>query len=173
MDSTRQQAIIKVCRSQPWLAIDRILGQVFFTKYKNTLGPQVISFVEDLLDRHGIEDEDIASSVEHLAREYNRQDGAPVLWMSLGMIIKLVPDAEMVVQMGVLQRVYETMQASQTMRGPDLVDDQLDTDSQLFFIDAFEMPKWHWSPERNTFEKCMKMIPPLVTAPDSFFQGVS
>ena len=57
------------------MPIIHIFNQVFFAKYKNTLGPQVISFIEDLLDRHGIEDTEVASSVEHLAREYNRQDG--------------------------------------------------------------------------------------------------
>ncbi|KAF8525322.1 epsilon DNA polymerase [Gautieria morchelliformis] len=125
MDTNRQQVIIKV----------------FFAKYKNTLGPQVISFVEELLDRHGIEDEDVASSVEHLAREYNRQD-----------------DAEMVVRLDVLRRVYETMQNSQTTGDEDLMDDRLDTDSQLYFVDAFEMPMWHWSPERSTFEKLSRKL---------------
>ena len=60
----------------------------------------------------------------------------------------------MVVQLAVLQRVYDAMQGSQASRKTDVLDDKLDTDSRLFFIDAFEMPLWHWSPERATFEKC-------------------
>lgn len=60
----------------------------------------------------------------------------------------------MVVQLAVLQRVYDAMQGSQASRETDVLDDKLDTDSRLFFIDAFEMPLWHWSPERATFEKC-------------------
>ena len=72
------------------------------------------------------------------------------------------PDAEMVVRLVVLQRVYQAMQTSQTGRDTDLVDDHLDTDSQLFFVDAFEMPMWHWSPERSTFEKYNEQELPLV-----------
>jgi DNA polymerase epsilon subunit 2 len=70
-----------------------------------------------------------------------------------GTMIMPVPDAEMVVRLDVLRRVYETMQNSQTTGDEDLFDDRLDTDSQLYFIDAFEMPMWHWSPERSTFER--------------------
>ena len=73
-----------------------------------------------------------------------------------------MPDAEMVVRLDVLQRIYETMQSSQAARDTDFVDDHLDTDSQLFFVDAFEMPMWHWSPERSTFEKYMRQTHPLV-----------
>ncbi|KAF8592440.1 epsilon DNA polymerase [Ramaria rubella] len=123
--------------------------QVFFSKYKNTLGPQVISFVEDLLDRHNVDDDEVAGSVEHLAREYNRQD-----------------DAEMVVRLDILQRVYDTMQTSQTTRDHDFLEDKLDTEGQLFFIDAFEMPMWHWSPERSTFERASRKLT-VSGSPDS------
>lgn len=59
----------------------------------------------------------------------------------------------MVVRLDVLQRVYENMQGSQTHGHADPIEDRLDFDSHLFFIDAFEMPLWHWSAERSTFEK--------------------
>ncbi|KAF8528943.1 epsilon DNA polymerase [Hysterangium stoloniferum] len=119
-----------------------IIVKVFFSKYKNTLGPQVISFIEEVLERHNIEDEEVASSVEHLAREYNRQD-----------------DAEMVVRLDVLQRVYDTMQNSQRNDDDDgYRHNRFDLESQLFFIDAFDMPMWHWSAERSTFEKVSRKL---------------
>jgi DNA polymerase epsilon subunit 2 len=31
--------------------------------------------------------------------------------------------------------------------------EQLDPESHLFFVNAFDMPPWHWSVERSTFEK--------------------
>jgi hypothetical protein len=35
----------------------------------------VVAFVEDLLNHHAVDDEDVVNAVEYLAREYNRQDG--------------------------------------------------------------------------------------------------
>jgi DNA polymerase epsilon subunit 2 len=58
----------------------------------------------------------------------------------------------MKVTLPVLQRVYKHMQNSTERQDMD-EDDILDPESHLFFIDAFEMPLWHWSPERSTFEK--------------------
>jgi DNA polymerase epsilon subunit 2 len=51
-----------------------VLLQVF-RKYSNALGPDAISFVEDILTEHEIAEEDFESSIETLAREYNKQDG--------------------------------------------------------------------------------------------------
>lgn len=125
---------------------------MFYSKYKNTLGPQVVSFVEDLLDMHGVDDEDVVTAVEHLAREYNRQDGVYSIQLGLSRLL-LVIDAEMVVRLDVLKRVYENMQNSRNDPENGYLEEGVDVDKHLFFIDAFEVPLWHWSPERNTFEK--------------------
>jgi DNA polymerase epsilon subunit 2 len=57
----------------------------------------------------------------------------------------------MVVRLDVLKRVYDGMQNS---TGEEFrIDDKLDTEAHLYFIDAFDIPLWHWSTERNAFEK--------------------
>lgn len=56
----------------------------------------------------------------------------------------------MKVSIEVLQKVYERLQD----QGQSQVEaEALDPDSHLHFINAFEMPSWHWSIERGTFEK--------------------
>ncbi|PCH41097.1 DNA polymerase epsilon subunit B [Wolfiporia cocos MD-104 SS10] len=118
MADTRQRAIIKV-----------------FRKYSHSLGPEALEFLEEILDKHEISDEDVEFSIEWIAKEYNKQD-----------------DAQMKVSLDVLQRVYDAFQDandSQEQRDHDL----LDPDSHLHIIDAFDMPQWHWSHERSTFER--------------------
>ncbi|KAH9951642.1 epsilon DNA polymerase [Amylocystis lapponica] len=118
MADARQRVIIKV-----------------FRKYSHSLGPEALEFVEELLDRHEIADEEVEFSIEWIAKEYNKQD-----------------DAQMKVSLDVLQRVYESFQGSgdnQSQGESEL----LDPDSHLFFINAFEMPAWNWSHERSTFER--------------------
>jgi DNA polymerase epsilon subunit 2 len=61
-------------------------------------------------------------------------------------------DAEPKVSREILQRVYESLQ-DQGNRTNEDEQETLDPDSHLHFIDAFEMPLWHWSQERGTFEK--------------------
>ncbi|KAF7301757.1 DNA polymerase epsilon subunit [Mycena indigotica] len=117
MADARQRTIIKV-----------------FRKYSNSLGPDVIEFLETILDQHEIEDAEVESSIDTLAHEYNKQD-----------------DALMKVSIEVLQRVYESLQ-DQGQR-PGAEKEALDPDAHLFVVDAFEMPLWHWSQERGTFEK--------------------
>ena len=39
------------------------------------MGPESIEFIEEVLDRHDIADEDIEFSTEWIAKEYSRQDG--------------------------------------------------------------------------------------------------
>lgn len=46
-----------------------------FRKYGHSLGPESLEFLEDLLDRHEIADEDVEFSIEWMAKEYNKQDG--------------------------------------------------------------------------------------------------
>ncbi len=60
----------------------------------------------------------------------------------------------MMVSVDVLKRVYEALQ-DQGER-PQVEKELIDPEKHLFFIDAFEMPRWTWSPERGTFEKCVK-----------------
>lgn len=57
----------------------------------------------------------------------------------------------MKVSLDVLHRVYEAFQNGD--EGGDEGHAQLDPDSHLFVIDAFEMPLWNWSTERSTFER--------------------
>jgi hypothetical protein len=47
-----------------------------FRKYSNSLGPDTLELLEAILDSHEIEDADVESSIETIAREYNKQDGA-------------------------------------------------------------------------------------------------
>ena len=48
-----------------------------FRKYSNSLGPDALALVEDILDEYEDWDEsEIEESLDHLAREYNKQDGA-------------------------------------------------------------------------------------------------
>ncbi|KAH9938205.1 DNA polymerase epsilon subunit B [Fomitopsis serialis] len=102
MADPRQRVIIKV-----------------FRKYSHSLGPESLEFLEEILERHEIPDEDAEFSIEWIAKEYNKQD-----------------DAQMKVSLDVLQRA-----------------EAVDPDSHLHFIDAFDMPLWHWSHERSTFER--------------------
>ena len=57
----------------------------------------------------------------------------------------------MKVSLDVLERVYETFQNGDNNEEEGL--SQLDPESHLFFIDAYEMPLWNWSTERSTFER--------------------
>ena len=57
----------------------------------------------------------------------------------------------MKVSLDVLQRVYETFQNGDN--NEEEGHSQLDPESHLCFIDAYEMPLWNWSTERSTFER--------------------
>ncbi|CAA7259855.1 unnamed protein product [Cyclocybe aegerita] len=117
MADIRQRTIIKV-----------------FRKFSNSLGPETITIIEKILDDSEIDDADVESSIEMLAKEYNKQD-----------------DATMKVSKEVLQRVYESLQdqGERTQVEKEIIDPE----NHLFIIDAFEMPRWTWSQERGTFEK--------------------
>ncbi|KAJ7581093.1 DNA polymerase alpha/epsilon subunit B-domain-containing protein [Mycena floridula] len=116
MSDLRQRAIIKV-----------------FRKYSNSLGPDALELLEHILDEHEIEDDDVESSIETLAKEYNKQD-----------------DATMKVSLQILTRVYESLQDQGQSSSMQAI---IDPDAHFFLIDAFKMPLWHWSHERGTFEK--------------------
>jgi len=59
----------------------------------------------------------------------------------------------MKVSVEVLKRVYESLQ-DQGER-TQVEKEFIDPENHLFFIDAFEMPRWMWSQERGTFERCV------------------
>jgi DNA polymerase epsilon subunit 2 len=61
-------------------------------------------------------------------------------------------DATMKVSVEILNRVYQTLQSSGDQRTRK-EDGYLDPEDHLHFVDAFDMPLWHWSPERGSFEK--------------------
>ncbi|KAH8830491.1 DNA polymerase alpha/epsilon subunit B-domain-containing protein [Flagelloscypha sp. PMI_526] len=104
-----------------------------FRKYSNSLGPDALELVEQILRRENkIDEGDISEAVEYLAREYNKQD-----------------DAVMKVSVAVLRRVYDSLNEERT----EIEQETIDPESHLYVIDAFEMPRWHWSNERGTFEK--------------------
>jgi DNA polymerase epsilon subunit 2 len=46
-----------------------------FRKYSHSLGPDALQFLEEILERHDIADNDVEFSIETIAREYNKQDG--------------------------------------------------------------------------------------------------
>ena len=62
-------------------------------------------------------------------------------------------DATMKVSVQVLSRVYEALQdqGERTQVEKEIIDPE----NHLFFIDAYDMPRWTWSQERGTFEKCV------------------
>lgn len=104
-----------------------------FRKYSHSLGPDALQLLEEILERHDIADNEVEFSIETIAREYNKQD-----------------DAAMKVSLDILRRVYDALQ---DQGNPGEAEELLDPDSHLYFVDAFEMPSWHWSQERGTFEK--------------------
>ena len=46
-----------------------------FRKYSHSLSPDVVEYLENILDAHDVQDEDVESSIELIAVQYNRQDG--------------------------------------------------------------------------------------------------
>jgi DNA polymerase epsilon subunit 2 len=66
MADSRQRVIIKV-----------------FRKYSHSLGPDALDFLEDVLYKHEITDEDLESSIDFIAKEYNKQDGSSELTQSI------------------------------------------------------------------------------------------
>jgi|SRR6266403_3653003 len=141
MPVSRQQIIIRV-----------------FRKYSHSLGPEELEYLNEILKEHDISDEDVERSIELIAKEYNKQDGssAPIWYLisrlecSRSSLFR--KDATMKVSVEILNRVYQTLQSSGDQRTRK-EDGYLDPEDHLHFVDAFDMPLWHWSPERGSFEK--------------------
>ena len=75
MSVSRQRIIIQVrCYDISWITRFYFFLQVF-RKYSHSLGPEELDFLEDVLDRHEISDNDVENSIELIAKEYNKQDG--------------------------------------------------------------------------------------------------
>ena len=76
----RRHVIIKVADSSFSNSgyVLTLLSDQVFRKYGHSLGPESLEFLEDLLDRHDIADEDVEYSIEWMAKEYNKQDGMRV-----------------------------------------------------------------------------------------------
>ncbi|KAN0115600.1 DNA polymerase alpha/epsilon subunit B domain containing protein [Russula decolorans] len=117
-----------------------------FRKYSHSLGPEELEYLDEVLKEHDISDEDVEMSIELIAKEYNKQD-----------------DATMKVSVEILNRVYQTLQSSGDQRTRK-EDGYLDPEDHLHFVDAFEMPLWHWSPERGSFDKARHQSSVLGTA---------
>jgi hypothetical protein len=49
--------------------------KVFTRKYQLSLTSEAIQFLEEILDEHEVQDEDVQHSVEVIAKEYSVQDG--------------------------------------------------------------------------------------------------
>lgn len=64
--------------------------------------------------------------------------------------VESLQDADMKVRLPLLKRAYLALQEKDENSDDG---DMLDPEDHLYFIDAYEMPQWHWSSERNTFEK--------------------
>lgn len=58
----------------------------------------------------------------------------------------------MKVSLPVLQHVYQILK-EKGERNESGIDELLNPENHLFFIDAYEMPRWNWSQTRSTFEK--------------------
>lgn len=94
-------------------------------------------------------------SIETIAREYNKQDGDALVRSVVLSKADPYKDAAMKVSLDILRRVYDALQDQGNLGEAE---ELLDPDSHLYFIDAFEMPSWHWSQERGTFEKCVRVM---------------
>ena len=73
MSNPRQRLIIKVYTINH--ALKPTNNPQVFRKFSNSLGPDVLQFLESILDEHGIAQEDVESSIELIAKDYNKEDG--------------------------------------------------------------------------------------------------
>lgn len=119
------------------------------------MGPDALDFLEGVLDKHEVADEDVEYSIDLIAKEYNKQDGrfGPLAHLCPELTLPL-SDAAMKVSVAVLERVYQLLQGSSTAAS-SIEQDILDVDAHIFVVDALEMPQWNWSSERSTFEQCV------------------
>ena len=75
MSDYRQRTVIKVSFHPQRVLLLFLNSEQVFRKYSHALGPDVLEFLEGVLDKHEIRDEDVEYSVDLIAKEYNKQDG--------------------------------------------------------------------------------------------------
>jgi hypothetical protein len=46
-----------------------------FRKYSHSLGPDSLAYLEEIVVKYAIPDDEVEASIEFIAKEYNRQDG--------------------------------------------------------------------------------------------------
>jgi DNA polymerase epsilon subunit 2 len=68
-------------------------------------------------------------------------------------------DCSTIVTKQLLQRVYESVVEKSTVAvpGSSQGEQHWDPDHHLFFINAFDMPRWHYSQERKVFERLVHL----------------
>lgn len=49
--------------------------QVFTRKYSLSLTTEAIAFLDNILDKHNIPDDEVQESLEHIAKAYMKRDG--------------------------------------------------------------------------------------------------
>ncbi|KDQ20670.1 hypothetical protein BOTBODRAFT_26684 [Botryobasidium botryosum FD-172 SS1] len=131
------------------MASRQIILKIFTRKYQLSLKSDAIQFVEEVIAEHGLADdvERIETSVELLAKQYMLQD-----------------ECSTIVTKSALEHIYETLRlASENTADPAGSLDpntEINPDHHLFVVNAFEMPRWHFSHERNAFERNPK--PPTI-----------
>ncbi|KAG8827357.1 DNA-directed DNA polymerase epsilon, subunit B [Serendipita sp. 401] len=119
-----------------------VILKVFTRKHQLSLQADAMTLLQQILTDHEITNtEDAIQSLEILAKEYLLQD-----------------DCSTIVTKPLLQRVYETVVEKSTAAVTDgsQSSEIWDPDHHLYFIDAFEMPRWHYSLERKAFEKAIQ-----------------
>ncbi|KAG8835941.1 DNA-directed DNA polymerase epsilon, subunit B [Serendipita sp. 399] len=119
-----------------------VILKVFTRKHQLSLQADAMTLLQQILTEHEITNtEDAVLSLEILAKEYLLHD-----------------DCSTIVTKPLLQRVYETVVEKSTAAVVDgsQSSEVWDPDHHLYFIDAFEMPRWHYSLERKAFEKAAR-----------------
>ncbi|KAG5342527.1 hypothetical protein C0989_000655 [Termitomyces sp. Mn162] len=122
-----------------------------FRKFSYSLGSEVSQRIEEILDENEIADDELETTIELLALEYSKQEGATAPSSLNQGRVQNYADVNMKVDLNILERVYQGMR-NQT----EQVDEEkelLDPESHLYVINAFDMPLWHWSSEAGTFTK--------------------
>ncbi|KAF8681125.1 DNA polymerase epsilon subunit [Rhizoctonia solani] len=110
--------------------------QVFTRKYSLSLTTDAIAFLDNLLDKHNIPDDEVQESLEFIAKAYMKRD-----------------DATAIVSAEILERIYEMMQIGTEGSTQDLAEEDVNPDHYLHVINAFDMPWWTFNSERKAFEK--------------------
>ncbi|KIM29152.1 hypothetical protein M408DRAFT_328860 [Serendipita vermifera MAFF 305830] len=117
----------------------QVILKVFTRKHQLSLQADAMALLQQILVDHDIGTvEDATVSLEMLAKDYLLQD-----------------DCSTIVTKPILQRVYDELveKSSSTVPGGSQGNEAWDPDHHLHFINAFDMPRWHYSQERKVFEK--------------------